>query len=467
MSPYTSLCANVLFPLHERLKGHRTAGAMREFMRSQWLEPQALAALQLQRLRDLLEHSRDHVPYYRDLFERVGLRPEALASAAELAKLPLLTKHIIRAEFGRLTADDASGFRVFSTTGSTGDPLRFGLGKLRVSYDVAAKWRATKWWGVDIGDPEIVAWSSPIELSTQDRVRRVRDKIFRSKLLATISLSPERLDALIDEIRRFEPRMLYGYPSSIALIAQRARARGIRLDDLGVRVVFTTAERLYPHQRSVISEAFGCPVADGYGGRDSGFIASECPEGQLHVAADYLVVEVVDDGGNPLPPGEAGEVVVTHLFSHDFPLIRYRTGDVAVLDDQRCPCGRGLPLMREVKGRTNDFLIAADGAKVHGVAFAMVLRDMPGMQQFKIVQESLERTQLQLVVDPEFRVADARPKLEATFRHFLGADLRLEIEIVDAIVPERSGKYRYVVTRVPESAAAPPAGADTAARSGA
>lgn len=448
MNSYSSFCAHALFPLHERLRGHKTVGLMRDLTRTQWLSPAELIRLQVDRLRELLTYSHNHVPYYRDLFQGVGFKPETLRSVAELAQLPLLGKGEIRAHFDRLTANDAVGLRIFSTTGSTGDPLRFGLGKRRIAADVAAKWRATRWWDVDIGDREFVAWSSPIELSAQDRMRWLRDKLFRSKLRSTVALTPEKLDALIEDIRSFRPRMLFGYPSSLALIAQRARDRGVDMDNIGIKVAFVTAERLYPHQRDVISAMFGCPVANGYGGRDSGFIAHECPEGSLHVSTDALVVEVVDEAGQPLPPGEPGEVAVTHLFSHDFPLIRYKNGDVAVLDDHLCACGRGLPLMREVRGRTNDFLVSANGAKVHDVAFAMILRDLPGMEQFKVVQESLERTTLQLVVGSDFRINEARPKIAKTFKHFLGDAVELNIELVPSIAPEPSGKYRYVISRV-------------------
>jgi phenylacetate-CoA ligase len=448
MNLYTAFCSRVLFPLHEKLKGHHSVAVLREMERTQWLSGEHLRQLQLQRLQELLIHAGRYVPYFRELFARIGFDPTRVTRLEDLRKLPILRKPAMRAAGDRLVAEGAQGLKHFSTTGSTGDPLRFYLGTRRISHDVATKWRATRWWGVDIGDREFVAWSSPIELTRQDRLRRVRDWLFRTTLVPSIALSPSKLDEILRIVRDLRPTMLYGYPSSLTLIAQRAMHRGVPLNDLGVKVAFTTAEKLYPHQRKAISDAFGCPVADAYGGRDAGFVAHECPAGGLHITAEDIIVETVDEHGEPVSPGRPGEVLVTHLFSHESPFIRYANGDVAVLSDRVCPCGRGLPLMEAVMGRTNDFLLALDGSKVHDVAFAMHLRDMPGVEQFKIVQESAELTRLQLVTGPGFDEARARHTLETVFRHHLGAGVRLAIERVGAIEPEPSGKYRYVVSRL-------------------
>jgi phenylacetate-CoA ligase len=228
--------------------------------------------------------------------------------------------------------------------------LIFFIGRERVSHDVAAKWRATRWWGVDIGDPELVVWGSPIELGAQDRVRQLRDKVLRTDLLPAFEMNPAALDGMVGRIRAVRPRMLFGYPSALSRIAQHALDRGLSMADLGIRVVFVTSERLYDNQRALIESTFGCPVANGYGGRDAGFIAHQCPAGGMHLTAEDIIVETLDESGRPTPPGAAGEIVVTHLATSHFPFVRYRTGDVGVLDDKPCSCGRGLPLLREIQG---------------------------------------------------------------------------------------------------------------------
>lgn len=444
---YTRLVAGVIFPLQERLKHHSTQVARRQLEETQWWPCDRLQALQVERLRELLQQAGAHVPYYRDLFRETGFDPAAVSSVSDLQRLPFLTKPLIRANTNRIKHDDAQRLARFNTGGSSGEPLVFFIGNERVSHDVAAKWRATRWWGVDIGDPEIVVWGSPIELGSQDHLRALRDRLMRTELLPAFEMSEGRVDDFIRRIRARRPKMLFGYPSALSHIARHAEQRGQRMDDLGIVVAFVTSERLYDDQRGTIERVFGCRVANGYGGRDAGFIAHECPQGGMHLTAEDIIVEIVDSDGRVLPPGQAGEIVVTHLATKDFPFIRYRTGDVAVLGDKPCSCGRGLPTLQEIQGRTTDFVVAADGTVLHGLSLIYILRELPGVRQFKIVQESLQVTRIQIVGDAEFD-PHCVPRIQAQARARLGEQVRISVEMVDDIPPERSGKYRYVVSHI-------------------
>jgi len=445
--PYTALVSGVLFPLQERLKGHRAAAARRWLEGTQWLDPDRLAALQAERLQRLVQRAERSVPFYQQRFAEAGLTARDLCEPRDLRKLPLLDKTDIRAAGDDLRARDAGPLVRSNTGGSGGEPLVFQLGRERVTHDVAAKWRATRWWGVDFGDPEIVLWGSPIELSAQDRLRGLRDRLLRTRLLPAFAMGEKQLDEFLTAIRRRRPRMLFGYPSALAHVARHARKRGVAVDDLGTEVAFVTAERLYPEQKTAIETAFGCRVANGYGGRDAGFLAHECPHGGLHVTAEDVVLEVVDDQGYPVPAGEPGEVVVTHLASGDFPFIRYRTGDRAVPGKDACPCGRGLPLLAEIQGRATDFVMARDGTVMHGLALIYVLRDLPGIEAFQVVQESLDRTRVRIV--PEGPVDEAtRHAIDSGLRARLGAEVEIAIEEVPRIPPEPSGKYRYIKSEV-------------------
>lgn len=447
MSLRTQFISRLVFPLQERLKHHDTVRVRRDMEQSQYWPLERLEALRVARLKALLTHAGMHVPYYRDLFSGLGFDPASVISTADLQRLPFLDKTAIRANTEALKSERAVGLARFNTGGSSGEPLIFFIGNERVSHDVAAKWRATRWWGVDIGDPEIVLWGSPIELTSQDRMRQLRDALMRTRLLPAFEMSPEKVEGFIREIRAMRPRMLFGYPSAFAHIARHAEERGMRLDDLGIRVAFVTSERLYDHQRELIQRVFNCPVANGYGGRDAGFIAHQCPAGGMHLTHEDLIVEIVDGEGRVLPPGESGEIVVTHLATRDFPFIRYRTGDVGVLDDRPCSCGRTLPLLREVQGRSTDFLVARDGTVMHGLSLIYIVRDLPGVRQFKIAQESLDLTRILLVTDAAFDHARVS-EIASAARARLGDDVTVEIELVDEIPPEQSGKYRYVVSKV-------------------
>jgi phenylacetate-CoA ligase len=444
---YTRLASGLIFPLHERLKGHDTVAVRMRMEETQWWDAERLEALRLERLRALLEHALAHVPYYRERLASNGIQPGDVRNLKDLASLPFLDKPAIRANRDRLKSDRARGLSRFNTGGSSGEPLIFYIGKERVSHDVAAKWRATRWWDVDIGDPEVVIWGSPIELGAQDRLRLIRDRLLRTRLLPAFEMSDEKVDRFIEHMRRMRPRMLFGYPSALSHIAARAEHRCVPMDDLGIRVAFVTSEMLYDEQKQRIERVFGCPVANGYGGRDAGFIAHQCPEGNMHITAEDIIVETVDATGRPCAPGQAGEIVVTHLATRDYPFIRYRTGDVGVLTDEQCPCGRGLPLLKEVQGRTTDFIVALDGTVMHGLALIYILRDVPEIRSFKIIQESLYLTRVQVVCDGPLGEQTAAT-IRKGFRDRLGKDVEVRLEQVDGILPERSGKFRYVVSKV-------------------
>ena len=447
MSYYTALSAGALFPLHERLKGHASTALRRELERSQWWSADALEAHRAKRLRDFLIDIGTRVPYYRILFRELGFDPRAMRSTADLTALPLLTKSDIRLNVEKLKAADHKDLTRYSTGGSSGEPLVFYIGKARKSHDVAAKWRATRWWGVDIGDKELVVWGSPIELGAQDRLRQLRDRLLRSRLLPAFDMSAHNMDRFVASIQSTKPTMLFGYPSSLALIAAHARDRHVALDRLGIRVAFVTSERLYDAQRTLIESVFGCPVANGYGARDAGFIAHQCPQGSLHISAEDIIVETIAPNGQPTAAGEVGEIVVTHMATPDFPFVRYRTGDMGALSPARCACGRGLPVLGELQGRSTDFVVAHDGTVLHGLALIYILRELPQIEQFQIRQFSRSLTEVH-VVSRTGLDSGCQERIVAAFKARLGAAVEVRLVPTDHIPAERSGKYRYVMSQV-------------------
>lgn len=444
---YTKIIASLVFPLHEKLKKHQTLTIRKALEKSQWYSPEVIKEQQQQRLAHFICHIYQNVPYYRSLMDSLALTPKDITMAAQLNKLPLLTKSIIRDNFDALKADNAGPSSLFTTGGSSGSPLTFLLGRERVSHDVAQKWRATRWWGVDIGDKEIVAWGSPIELAAQDKIRLMRDKVLRSTLIPAFDLTDEKILGFIKTMQKIRPKMLFGYPSVFSLIAKTARAENLDLADLGINVVFVTSERLYPYQRAEIEAAFNAPVANGYGGRDAGFIAHQCPAGKMHISAEDIVVELIDQGGNAVPDGQPGEVVVTHMATSDFPFVRYRTGDIAVMDSKACPCGRGLAVLKDIEGRSTDFVVAQNGTMMHGLALIYILRELTGIESFKIIQESQCLTRV-LVVTTQGLSEPLKQKIVQGFKARLGQEVAIDIEQVTQIAAEKSGKFRYVVSKV-------------------
>lgn len=439
----------ILFPVHELIKGHDSVGRLRDLERTQWLSPGELAELQNAKLLAILQHAVDSVPYYR----RILPRETILRSQVSLANLPLLSKDAIRKNLEAFRSQERLKLLRSNTSGSTGEPLIFYESKRRISADVATKRRASRWWQVDIGDPEVVIWGAPVDLNKQDRLRSLRDRVFRTRLLSAFDMGAASMSRYLAIIRKVRPRQVFGYPTSIHLLCRFARSRGVRLDDLGVHIVFTTGECLHDDLREEISETFGAPVANNYGSRDIGPVAHECPEGRMHIASENVALEAIDDFGNGLPPGHDGELVITHLESYGFPFIRYRTGDIGSLSDERCPCGRGLPVLQKIVGRTSDFVVTPEGKIMHGLSLMYIIRDLPGVERFQIIQEDFDRIYVRLIVDERFPATGERDIREG-FARFLGSGVRVEIDFVSEIPLDSSGKHRYVISRIPRESLA-------------
>jgi phenylacetate-CoA ligase len=439
---------NVIFPVHERLLGRRTFRYLAELERSQWASPDDLRARQQVKLDALLRHARSNTGFYRQRFLDAGIDLELTSPMSALQLLPPLDKAEIRASINEMIWQAAPGgvFR-HSTGGSTGTPLIFYFDRRRQAYDQAARLRSHRWFGANVGDRELYLWGSPMDSTRGDAVKRLRDELFNHRLLSAFDMSARRMDQYLDAWDRFRPVCLYGYPSSIVLLIEHARSCGRRVDTRKLKAVFVTGEVCHAHQREIITSFFSVPVADGYGSREAGFIAHECPEGGMHLCAENVIVEIIDGDAQPVPTGETGEIVVTHLDAYAMPFIRYRTGDIGRLKPGRCPCGRGLPMMDVVEGRTTDFLVLPDGTVRHALSIIYPLREMPGVRQFRVTQHEDYSVTVEVVADDAVERI-TREAVAKRVRPVVGERVDLRVELVDRISGAVSGKHRYVVSHV-------------------
>jgi phenylacetate-CoA ligase len=420
--------------------------------RTQWLSPAALQAEQTMRLNQLLHTALQHSPWHAARLREAGLDARVKAGAAtlaDLALLPTMDKLDARDNVEQLVWRGAPGgvFK-YTTGGSSGEPLIFYFGRARQAADAAGRLRARRWWGVEPGAREVYLWGAPVELNKTDRIKSLRDRLVNQLLLNAFEMSPERMDAYLIALQAWNPLAVYGYASSLALLAAHAEARGITLKLPALRVVSATGEPLFPHQRELVERVFGVPVSVEYGARDAGLMALESPDGVLLQMSETHLIEVLDAAGNPVADGEEGEAVITSLVSEAQPFIRYRTGDVVRRSNRGDPGGRSLAVLDAVVGRQTDFVVAADGRIMHALAVIYVLRAIPGVSQFKLIQHALDR--LEVLVVPDMRWNDsARAAVIEGLRARLGQTLAVDLKLQDAIAPEASGKHRYVVSHVP------------------
>jgi phenylacetate-CoA ligase len=431
---------------------HRPTFAMlAELERTQWLSRDGIEAYQTLRLNQLLAGALAHSPWHADrlraasLDEAVGVGRMTLA---DLARLPTMNKRDARDNVEQLVWREApGGVFQYTTGGSSGEPLIFYFGRTRQASDAAGRMRARRWWGVDPGEREAYLWGAPVELNKTDRIKTLRDRLVNQLVLNAFAMSPERMDDYLDALQAWQPKCLYGYASSVALLAAHAEVRQRKLHLPQLRVVCTTGEPLFPHQRELIARVFGAPVANEFGSRDIGFTAHEAPGGQMLLMSESHIVEVLDEAGQPVAPGEAGEAVITGLTSEAQPFIRYRTGDVLRLSSEPAAAGQGLHVIAEVAGRQTDFVVAADGRVMHALAVIYVLRAVPGIEQFKCIQHALDHMEVQIVPGANWNEA-TRNAVVSGLQARLGETLQVELRMLDEIPPEASGKHRYVVSHV-------------------
>ncbi len=417
----------------------------RELERTQFLPAEAVRELQLGRLRALLEHAYARCPFYRDRFDAAGLRPEDVRSLEDLRALPPLEKRDIQDQGGRMIArgwplDDLLPNQ---TGGSTGTPVRFFLSRDRKCSRAAATLRHNRWSGWEPGDKAAVIWGAPLDRPAVGPRARLRAALLREPLwLDAAALTEGRMEEFHAALRRWRPKVIQAYARSAAVFARFLRARG--LDAYRPQAVVTSAEMLEADDRTLLEEVFGCPVFDRYGCREVSVIASECPAHTgLHVNAECLLVELETPEG-PAAPGEVGAILVTDLLNRAMPLVRYRIGDLGEFAAGDCPCGRGLPRLAAVHGRSTDFLVGADGRLVSGVFLATyVVAHRPSLGQVQIRQDRAGAVLYRVRPGRGFDAdADLAYLRDATRRH-LGDRAEADAELVDALPAEPSGKFLF------------------------
>jgi phenylacetate-CoA ligase len=245
---------------------------------------------------------------------------------------------------------------------------------------------------------------------------------------------------------RYRPEAVVAYTNPLYFFARLLRERGLR--PFSPRTIVVGAEKLHAFQRELIEEVFAAPVFETYGSREVMLIGAECERREgLHLTMEHLLVEVLDDDGQPTPPGEEGHVVITDLFNYGMPFIRYLTGDRAVAGWGQCSCGRGLPLLRKVVGRQLDVLHTPEGRRVAGEFFPHLLKDFPAVRRFQVVQESPDLIRLRVVLKEGRWEPAQRRQVETAVRNVFGSSVRFELQQVEDIPLTAAGKLQVVVNR--------------------
>jgi phenylacetate-CoA ligase len=446
------IMARTFFRLQERLLRRRSFAILSELLRSERWDRERLDALRLERFRQVVASAYEHTPYWREVMDERGIRPDEIDSLDDVRRFPLLVKDTLRQRREEMSWRDAgSRVKLVRTSGSTNEALQFYTNSTREAHINAARMRGHEWIGVRRGDREMYFWGSPVELSKQDRVKRMRDWLVNDGLTDGFELAADRVGDYFEYWKRWRPKCLFGYPCSFTLMASMAAAAGIDLAELsrlGLEVICTTSEMLTDVDRQIISKAFGVPVYDSYGLREGGLVGHECGEGTMHCVEEQLILETIDPQTLETTEGE-GELVLTNIVSDVMPVIRYRTGDIVTLTGERCACGRTLRGIDISGGRAVDFVVTKDGRWFAGYSFIYICRSVKGIVKFQVHQERQGQLRVLLVTDESFPADGARQVREAALAR-LRSDEEIIVEQVDDIQPAPSGKYRPVISKVAE-----------------
>ncbi|GJL65833.1 MAG: adenylyltransferase [Nitrospirales bacterium] len=445
----------IYWPLTQTIKGEYAFRALNELSESQWNSQEEIEDKQWQLVRRTVTKAAQEVPYYREAYARAGwdFRNRDF-SYQDFLTLPKLEKEDMRDRVSELLNPNYYGSVTTGTTsGSTGQSLKMYYTTEHESYSEGARWRAKGWWGVEPGCPQLVLWGRPYS-GTRDRLtQRVKSYGLNTRLFSAFDIREASLQRMWKTISRFEPKIIYGYPSGIFALAEFLRRNRIAADNLGLNVIMITAEASTVVQRTLIEEVFGAQTANEYGCSETGGFVYECSHGSWHISSELTFIEFLRPDGTPVSEGEAGEVFLTHLRNDYMPLIRYRVGDLGSPLSGTCSCGRGLPRMGISVCKENDVIRLANGetymsGDLNYISKTVMAEYPSSILQFRVRQKAVDIFEIEIIPGVQ-RVDRAEARFSQLMKEFLGNDIDVQLKRVPYIERERSGKLRYFVSDLP------------------
>jgi phenylacetate-CoA ligase len=448
MSAKRLLGRRVLLPAYDLAKGTDISGALSELEQAAgWSKPE-IGNYQLIKLKKLLLHAYENVPFYRKRLDSAGLSPADFRELQDLVKIPPLTREDIQNSHDGMLASNIDISRCYkgSSSGSTGEPVRYMRDRRCSSVGKAALYFGWSMSGWDFGKRYLTLWGNPTTVS-RDWSRK--SSILKSKLFGEVKfpaftlIDDDGLNSLAELYADGRFDYIQGYTNAIYGFADYLRRTGQDLPR--VQGVLTTAETLQPLHRKLIEEYLG-PVYDFYGCGEINGVASQCGRGdQYHIIDPHVYVEygnAVDDEGNR-------ELIITDLDNYAMPLIRYANGDMGLPgSDHPCECGLAFSRLGKISGRTSDIIHAPGGGTlaVPSIMGSRLLKELHGLVRYQAELVEPDRIVFKLQVNNEFDKAQ-EALLKSTLAEYLGGDFRWDLEYCELISPQKNGKYKLFVDR--------------------
>ena len=442
----------ISIPLVDFITGKRINTVLKELRKTQWMSRDELRELQEQKLRKLIYHAYNNVPYCHNLFKQKRLLPNDIKNYDDLQKIPVLTREIIRENFPQdMVAKNYKIKDLFygASSGSTGTPLQFYGCKNYLSYVWASMYRYYEWMNFNLGDKMLLLWGSPfIDTHFGGIKRSIKSILYNIKRLNTFNMSENTLEKYLRIAENFKPKLIRGYASAVYLLAKKAVANNS--NKIRPLAISTTAQMLFSYQRNLIEEAFACKVFDQYACGEVNGVACECEcHNGYHINDEHVIVEILENNER-VKPGKMGEIVLTELENYAMPFIRYKPGDLGVISDQLCACGRGLSKLESVKGRTQQLIITPEKKYFTVEFFVVFFEHIKGIDQFQVIQSSSDTIIFKIVKNNKFIQKDLL-FIKNGMKERMGESMKTVIEFVDKIEPSPSGKFRFVISNITNS----------------
>lgn len=438
----TWLLRRVVFPAGDLVFGQNMMKRLSFLEKAQWLPSDKLHSIRDQSLRELVKVVYDEVPFYRELMDKASVKPADIHQAADLGQLPIVTKPMLRHAFpDRVIRNTGKKVYASRSSGSTGANFTVLLDRETAGLFQASFLLALEWAGWKIGEPHLQTGMT----LKRDFAKKMKDALLNCHYVPAYDLSDSHLDQCLDILERYSLRHLWGYPGSLYYLARRAVESGWNRP---MRSIVTWGDTLYSHYRNTIEEAFKTRVVDTYGCSEGMNISAQCGVGSsYHLHTLDVIVEYLDDSGVPVSPCQSGNIIVTRLHPGPMPLIRYKVGDVGIGGEPRmCACGRGYDVMQSIQGRDTDIVITPSGNRLIVHFFTGVLEHFDEIDSFQVIQEKLDSIILRIVPAGEFSIATRRRIVDALKEK--GADLNIELELVQDMPLPPSGKRRFIISHL-------------------
>lgn len=418
-----------------------------KLQKSQWLSTQELCNLQQERLKKLLIHAKTFVPYYQS---KINNFYEESAINDTLIRLPILSRELLQENMMNL-CDERTGIRHKScvkSSGTTGMAVQVFLDKDSIDYSRSLRKRGDyEWTNVSFNSKRVfLTTRRSIKKYSLQRLGEIIRRNWRLNIFnheTCTYLNGIDLEPVINKLIRFNPAVITGNASGIHRIAEFCIEN--KLKPLNLEAVISISEVLSERTKQMAERAFGCRIYNQYGSSEFGTIAAECPNGKLHINAERFIVEILKDG-LPVPDGEEGEIVITDLINHGFPLIRYATGDIGIIGTTPCSCGRKLPVIEKILGRTIDYIPTPSGEKVYANYIDhLIYKHFSNreIKQAQLLQTALNHLVIRIVPGPKYQSDFDGKIINVVKRAFYNGEMDLSLDFSNQILISKTGKFQF------------------------